>query len=433
VATPTITSVTPGEGHTGGKTLVELVGTGFRLPADPPATGPAPAPPPSVRVKFGGREATEVQVWSETRLYCLTPDQDELFREVTWSSVDAATNTLTANGHGLANGAVVRLAETAGRLPPPLQPETAYYVVGATANTFQLAATSGGAAIDITATASGKVRVIDAYDVTLENLLDNGPPVAGETVTAVRAFTFRRPDLGEESELARVFRSLMRMLKRQVLENVAFTTHTDFDPTTADTLNLAYVQRLPAIVLANVETPDDPEYRIEYDEDIQVGEDRFIQRRAPAVVMLKLDLIGVSDDPIEVLNLLNVVRIFFRKNPYLRHDRDPADASRGQVRYDLQYTFAGPASVTHQGENTNVESFAAEVRVRGILLEDMPGITTAKVPGMPAGLPHEATRQFGYTTTDDEAAVDLTAEVALGSTGEFSLAFSSDFNVVSTS
>lgn len=402
MAVPTISAVTPNEGHTGGKTLVEVTGTNFRLPTPAPATGPTTPLPASVRVKFGGNIATNVEVWSATRLYCLTPEHDERFREIVWTSVDVSTNTFTLTAHGLTNGTVVRLVETSGALPVPLKTETAYFVIGATANTFQLSATSGGPAIDITVTGNGKALAIGAYDVVVENIDDLGVLIPGETVTAANAYTFRRPDLGQESELARVFRTFIRMLKRQVLENVSFTTHTDFDPTTADTLNLAYVQRLPAVVLANIETPDDPEYRIEYDQDIQVGADRFVDRRAPAVVMLKLDLIGVSDNPVEILNLLNVLRVFFRKNPYLLHDRDPADLSKGKVKYDLEYAFAGPASVVHQGENSNVESFVAEVKVRGILLEDMPGVTTANVPGMPAGMPHEATRRFGYTTVDAE-------------------------------
>lgn len=400
MAVPTIASVTPNEGHTGGQTLVEVTGTNFQLPPSPAPTGPVPTPPPTVRVKFGGRVASRVEVWSATQLYCLTPDQDERFREITWSSVDVTTNTFTANAHGLTNGTVVKLVETAGALPTPLAPETVYFVVGATANTFQLSATLAGPVIDITATGSGKALAIGAWDVTVENIDANGNLIGAETATSVNAFTFRRPDLGAESELARVFRTWLLMLRRQVLENVAWTTHTDFDPTTADTLNLAYVQRLPAIVLANIEAPDDPQGAVEYDNDTAVGADRFIEMREPAVVMLKMDLIGVSDNPIEVLNLLNAMRVFFVKNPYVFHDRDAADPTKGQVKYDLEYAFAGPASVTHQGDNTNVESFVFEVKIRNILLEAMPGITTAGVPGMPAGFPHEATRRFGYTTVD---------------------------------
>lgn len=64
----------------------------------------------------------------------------------------AATGDLfTAYAHGLANGnQIVFFAPPGGQLPTGITANTAYYVVGSTTNTFQVSATSGGAAIDIT-------------------------------------------------------------------------------------------------------------------------------------------------------------------------------------------------------------------------------------------------------------------------------------------
>lgn len=411
MAVPTIVSVTPNEGHSGGKTLVEVVGTNFREPTPPPPTGQTTQVwPPSVRVLFGGQPAANITVWGPTQLYCQTPERDELVVESAWTSVDAVTDTFTLVAHGLVNGTVVRLVEVSGPLPAPLLAETAYYVVGVAANTFQLSATFAGPAVDVTTAGSGKVLSVGAYDVVVENIDDDGLLIPGETVTAAKAFTFRRPDLGVEGDLTRVVRAMLRMLKRQVLENVAWVTHTDYDAATGDLLNLAYVQRLPAIVLANLETPDDPEHRVEYDTDFEVAGGRFVERRPPVVVTVKYDLIGVSDDPIEILNLVQVVRTFFRKNPYLVVNRSSTDPSLGQVRYDMEWRFAGSVAVTHQGDNSNVESFSGEVRIRGVLLEDMPGVTTAKVPGIPAEFSHEATTRFGYVSADDATATEVTTQ-----------------------
>ncbi|MBW3538750.1 MAG: hypothetical protein KY476_00620 [Planctomycetes bacterium] len=66
----------------------------------------------------------------------------------TATSFDAAADTLTSAGHGLANGDTIYFLSLSGP-PAPLERLTVYYVVGATANTFQLSATSGGPAIDI--------------------------------------------------------------------------------------------------------------------------------------------------------------------------------------------------------------------------------------------------------------------------------------------
>jgi hypothetical protein len=407
MAVPTLASVTPNDGHSGGRTLVQLVGTNFKLPNPPPVFGPAPAPPPSVRVKFGGREATDVKVWSATSLYCTTPDHDELQVLTAWTSVDPATDTFTLVAHGLANATPVRLEETAGALPAGLRNDVAYYVVGAAANTFQLSLTVGGPAVDVTGTGSGRAVSIGAHDVVVENVDDDGALVPGETATLAKAFTFRRPDLSEESELARVVRAMLRMLKRQVLENVQFVTHTDFDPTTGDQLSLANVQKLPAIVLANFEMVDDPAYPDAIRNDFPADAGRFIERRPPAVVMVKYDLIGVSDDPLEILNLVQVVRLFFAKNVFLFVDRSASDPSLGQVRYDLEWSAAGPVSVSHAGDNSNVESFGGEVRIRGVLLEDIPGVSQAKIPGIPARYPHESTTAYGHVSADDASALEL--------------------------
>lgn len=74
-------------------------------------------------------------------------------------TADATTNVLTIKGglwRTLTAGDVVRLSNSGGTLPAPLQPDTDYYVESTpTAATFKLAATSGGAAIDITDTGTG--------------------------------------------------------------------------------------------------------------------------------------------------------------------------------------------------------------------------------------------------------------------------------------
>jgi microcystin-dependent protein len=87
-----------------------------------------------------------------------------------WSALSAqATVTITIaspgvvtwNSHPLQNGDPVRL-QTTGALPTGLAANTTYYVVSAGANTFQLAATRGGAAINTSGTQSGTHTAIYA-------------------------------------------------------------------------------------------------------------------------------------------------------------------------------------------------------------------------------------------------------------------------------
>lgn len=83
----------------------------------------------------------------------------------TADAADVTANTLTSPAHGLinTNRAIVR----GGTLPTGLTADTKYFVVGAAANTFQLALTEGGAAIDITAVGQGEVWRVDEQVVNL--------------------------------------------------------------------------------------------------------------------------------------------------------------------------------------------------------------------------------------------------------------------------
>lgn len=69
-----ISQISPARGHTGGRTLVEIRGSGFREPSPPPpGVYPAPPPPPSVQVLFGGVPALDVAVESSECVFAISP------------------------------------------------------------------------------------------------------------------------------------------------------------------------------------------------------------------------------------------------------------------------------------------------------------------------------------------------------------------------
>src|SRR5690242_18600619 len=86
----TVTSVSVARVATAGRTLVEIIGTGFRQQTVAPAlsAGSLPAPPPSVRVLFGGVEAERVRVASPTRLLVTTPARDAGVVDVRVENID---------------------------------------------------------------------------------------------------------------------------------------------------------------------------------------------------------------------------------------------------------------------------------------------------------------------------------------------------------
>jgi hypothetical protein len=73
MAVPHVTVIFPDSGPTGGRRLVQIMGGDFQVPSDPPALGVAPVLNPTVEVLFGGEPATNVQVASRARLFCVTP------------------------------------------------------------------------------------------------------------------------------------------------------------------------------------------------------------------------------------------------------------------------------------------------------------------------------------------------------------------------
>src|SRR5215212_10758593 len=86
-----------------------------------------------------------------------------LATNIKMGSVDAAdvtANTIYIPAHGWANDTIVRVfSYETGSLPTGLAEDTQYWVVGSATNTIQLAASQGGAAIDITAIGSGFLEV----------------------------------------------------------------------------------------------------------------------------------------------------------------------------------------------------------------------------------------------------------------------------------
>jgi hypothetical protein len=113
---PTITSLNPSSGPTGGRTLVEVEGTGFRLPPPPPPSGPTPPPKPTVQALVGGREATDVRVRAPERLTFLSPVGDVGPADVVLRNLDDAGAPIPGEEAVLPGGFTYRL--------PPLTAES---------------------------------------------------------------------------------------------------------------------------------------------------------------------------------------------------------------------------------------------------------------------------------------------------------------------
>jgi hypothetical protein len=93
----------------------------------------------------------------------------------------------------------------------------------------------GRAASDVRVTAPGRLTCIvppgdvGPADVVVQNVDVDGVVILGEQAVTLDAITYLRPALTVEADMTRLVRGLIHELKRQVLENVVLTVHTDFD------------------------------------------------------------------------------------------------------------------------------------------------------------------------------------------------------------
>lgn len=79
-------------------------------------------------------------------------------------SADETTNAITSTAHGFADGD--RIIFRDGDAPRPLASDTVYFVRDKTNDTFKLAETSGGTALDLSASGTGELYAVGPMDLT---------------------------------------------------------------------------------------------------------------------------------------------------------------------------------------------------------------------------------------------------------------------------
>lgn len=339
MAVPTITLIEPAQGHTGGRTVVEIQGTGFMLPLDPPAgVFPVVEPPPSVAVFFGGEPALDVAVESDTVCFAVSP--------------------------------ICPLPMTGGQgkndLPFPA-----------------------------------------VVTITLQNLDAQGAAVPGELATAATPFEYLRPDLSKESHGTITLACFIEELRRQVTPGVDHAVHSDYSDNGATELNLAYLPPMPALVILSMAFLDAVGRPQGAQASPMTTSGNFARRREPVVLDVEMDILGISNDPTELKNLLFATRTFFQINPELRVPRNITDPSQGIVKYTLDFAFGDPMTVTAgaQETNSNLMNFSLKCAIRGLTIEQMPGLPEQGTTDTPATLAHAGT--VGVTHEDDQVEVEM--------------------------
>ena len=96
-------------------------------------------------------------------------DAGELAHDFAPGDVDTALDRIAIAGHGLFDGDTARVSST-GTLPAPLATATDYFIVGRTGADLQVAATAGGAAIDLTSAGTGTHTIARQVPAFVSNL-----------------------------------------------------------------------------------------------------------------------------------------------------------------------------------------------------------------------------------------------------------------------
>ena len=256
--------------------------------------------------------------------------------------------------------------------------------------------------------------------IVIKNLdSSSGVPIPGETVTAANAFAYALPIFtnDNDSDLTRVVHTLIREIKKQFLKaDVTYAVHTDYDPDTGDELHVTKFASLPGLSLVG---PDLEENRFYSQNDQPIVEDPttidvngnatdFVETRAPYTVDLLFSVIGASDNKGELLNMMAGFIMFMHKNKYLVLDRDPNDASKGTVRYEMDFQPNGqPKTAMGGNADSNIRSFEAKFVIRGFDIEALQGMNA----GTTAGVPNQAIVSRGKTV--DQLVLDPSVQTAV--------------------
>lgn len=337
---PTFTSITPSAGWSAGRQLVEIRGTGFRLPTTPAVStsGPVARAPQSVRVYLGDVLVPSVRVYSSTLLRCLTPPH--------WP---------TRWWFDFGNGS--RDPAPGPNAPPP-----------------------DGATL---------VEESGTVDVRIENLDDDGELIAGETVTGEDAYSFVRPRLDRQGTWDRAATAFVDALRLAIMDNVVDDADVDFDVDTGEVRGLTSVSSLPAIAMIE-KTFDDADDQFSPGQAEQTGSgDYTLVRRPPIFTDFSCRLVIMSDHVTEIRNIAELLRTWFQNQDELLIPKNPDVLAAGYYRLQLR---RGPETgVRESGRigRTNLLVCSMQALVGGIPTESAPGIAAGGLSYMQAGSSHE--------------------------------------------
>ena len=340
VAVPSLYSITPTSGHSGGGQLLQVFGSGFNPPGgitvpprrvhgpwSTPNPGVAPPPPPTMQVLF-------------------------------------STYTLVPNP-----GGGPPLLEAGPQVPAT---NVAVISTGILTCTTPVAGPTGIPWIAPTPNRAGQIA-IPASDVTVLNMDPYGVPIPGETAVLPESYSFLRPDFTVPGVAATVIGALILDLQRQILPNVEFNPHTDYDATSGDFLNIAFPSALPGLAIMNLKMPQAEGRPRSTEEEVTfTTASGYTFQRLSVLRDLVFTVLGVSDNQSELLGIAEAMEVYFRRCGGITVPADTSNPTGPTVTLpfyrETDNVFTGRVGVS------NVVAFTFTIRVVGVPFADMPGL-----------------------------------------------------------
>lgn len=213
--------------------------------------------------------------------------------------------------------------------------------------------------------------------ITVRNAGPFNEQIGSESATLADAFTFARPVLTTDidSDYARVVRVLIRLFRREVIDEVVYSEHLDWSREPSAIPRVVGIAKTPALVLNGPQLRENKVYRTAapylVDAPVEAHKDTRRPARTLDLVFTLVGVCGASEGSGILHNLMAATTACMEANNYLYLDRDPADARKGQVRYD--FGFDADFAVDPAPNQSGVAAFSGQIAVYGFDLESFAG------------------------------------------------------------
>jgi len=209
----------------------------------------------------------------------------------------------------------------------------------------------------------------DAVDVEVQNIGAFGEVLGSERVVLADGYTYRRQLLTTTSDLTRLVKQLLLEMRRQIHPNAVLTRSVDWSEDPASILRKVAVATLPAVFLIGPQLRENKLYRTAVlpRELSPAGLNRTYA--SARTVDLVFGCGAMSDDPNQLLELVNAWTDFTNRNVWIEIPRTPGGTEL--VRYDLD--LEDDLNVDSQPSESNLLVATGSIAIAGLDVIGLPG------------------------------------------------------------